>query len=105
MKEDKHLEIINDTTEKDRVAKLDLYSSSLFSLIMFLAGIFMIFFVKKQDLYVPILFTQTYLFYTGMKSIENAIVNIDCSTKYRIYYGILGIITLSLSIISIYLKH
>lgn len=105
MKEDKHFEIINDTKEKDRVAKLDLYSSSLFSLIMFLAGIFMIFFVKKQDLYVPILFTQTYLFYTGMKSIENAVVNIDCSTKYRIYYGILGIITLSLSIISIYLTH
>lgn len=105
MKDNKHLEIINDTTEKDRIAKVDLYSSSLFSLIMFSAGIFMIFFVKKHDLYVPILFTQTYLFYTGMKSIENAIVNIDCSTKYRIYYGILGLITLSLSIISIYLKH
>ena len=105
MKEDKHFEIINDTKEKDRFAKIDLYSSSILSLITFSVGIFLIFFGKKHDFYVPILFTQTYLFYTGMKSIENAIVNIDCSTKYRIYYGILGIITLSLSIISIYLKH
>lgn len=104
METDKNLEKAPDG-EKDRFAKIDLYLSSIFSLIMFLAGIFLIFFGKKHDFYVPILFTQTYLFYTGMKSIENAIINVDYNIKYRVYYGILGLITLSLSIISIYLKH